>query len=186
MSRSYCIRLDTRNRFLIFGFMMAIRDLKPLNSGVTLYFDYGERSGEPESDFVLKESYSYAAKKMRVTIENASRVYTIEDLASVRTFLNELIDNQNLPGGKCFKNNVGCRLSPRDALILKYLAEGKSTREISEMMDITVKNISQVKRRLMNRLGLQNKHELFLWVMHHPQRPAEQSLSQGMLFDAGA
>lgn len=181
MSRSYCIRLDTRNRFLIFGFMMAIRELKPANSGVTLYFDYGERSGEPESDFVLKESYSYAAKKMRVTIENASRVFTIEDLSSVRNFLNELIDNKNLTRGKSFKNNEGCQLSPRDTLILKYLAEGKNTREISQMMDITVKNISQVKRRLMNRLGLENKHELFLWVMHRPQMAAEQGIADEVL-----
>lgn len=177
MSRSYCIRLDTRNRFLIFGFMMAVRDLKPINSDITLYFDYGEQGGEAESDFVLKESYSYAAKKMRVTLESEQRVFPVENLISIRTFLKELIANKNPARTKNFKSTRGCRMSQRDALILKYLAEGKNTREISQMLDITVKNISQVKRRLMQRLGLENKHELFLWVMHHPQTQADPTLA---------
>ncbi len=181
MSRSYCIRLDTRNRFLIFGFMMAVRDLKPINSDITLYFDYGEHSGGAESDFVLKESYSYAAKKMRVTLESGGQVFPVENIISIQTFLNELIANKNPTHTKDFNNTTRCRLSARDSQILKYLAEGKNTREISKMMDITVKNISQVKRRLMNRLGLENKYELFLWVMHHPQAQADPALPEDVL-----
>ncbi|NDJ59341.1 helix-turn-helix transcriptional regulator [Enterobacteriaceae bacterium 4M9] len=182
MPRSYCIRLDTRNRFLVFGFMMAVRDLKPTNSDVTLYFDYGGHSEGAESDFVLKESYSYAAKKMRVTLESEPRVFPVENLMSIRAFLNDLIDNKGVVFNKGFKHTVCCRLSTRDALILKYLAEGKSTREISQMIDITIKNISQIKRRLMSRLGLENKHELLLWVMHHPHVLADSVLPEDVVY----
>ena len=53
-----------------------------------------------------------------------------------------------------------CNLTPREQEVLKFVAEGKSSREIASMLFITTKTVVWHRQSIMNKLGLRTVAEL--------------------------
>jgi two-component system response regulator NreC len=57
------------------------------------------------------------------------------------------------------------QLTPREREILKLIAEGHTSREIAEMLFITLKTVTGHRAKIMEKLGLHNRTELIKYAM---------------------
>ena len=58
-------------------------------------------------------------------------------------------------------------LSDREFQVLRSLVSGKTVSEIAESLNLSVKTVSTHKARLMEKIGVENKAELFRYAMRH-------------------
>jgi DNA-binding NarL/FixJ family response regulator len=65
-------------------------------------------------------------------------------------------------------------LSERDREIIRLLAEGKSSKEIARMMDLSVKTIDAYRRRIMEKLGINNLADLVKYAIREGLTSVEQ------------
>lgn len=56
--------------------------------------------------------------------------------------------------------NPVLRLSPRELLVMKLLSEGKWNKEIALIMNLKPNTVSTYKKRLFEKLGIQDEHEI--------------------------
>ncbi|HEY7615457.1 MAG TPA: response regulator transcription factor [Terriglobales bacterium] len=71
------------------------------------------------------------------------------------------------------------RLTPRERQILKLLAEGRSAKEVANLLDLSVRTVESHRFNLMRKIGVHNKVELLTYALrqriikiptlHHPQ-----------------
>ncbi len=57
------------------------------------------------------------------------------------------------------------QLTPREREVLKLIAEGHTSREISEMLFISLKTVMGHRAKIMEKLGLHNRTELIKYAM---------------------
>jgi DNA-binding NarL/FixJ family response regulator len=58
-------------------------------------------------------------------------------------------------------------LSDREFQVLKFLADGKSVKEIAEELFLSVKTISTYRSRILEKLNFKNNSELIRYVLEH-------------------
>ena len=58
-------------------------------------------------------------------------------------------------------------LSNRELQVLRFLAEGKTNREIAESWHISVKTVDTYRHRLLKKLGLKNNAEISRFAIRH-------------------
>jgi DNA-binding CsgD family transcriptional regulator len=67
------------------------------------------------------------------------------------------------------------RLSDRELQVFQLVGEGRSTREIAEHLDLSIKTVETHYKRIKRKLGLNNATELLqhaaLWVAGSSSRP---------------
>lgn len=57
------------------------------------------------------------------------------------------------------------RLTPRERQILKLLAEGKSAKEVANVLDLSVRTVESHRFNLMRKIGVHNKVELLTYAL---------------------
>ena len=77
----------------------------------------------------------------------------------------------NLVVGDCIKSNAANissdvkGLTERDLQIIRFLAEGKTTKQIALLLDISPKTADAVRRRIMDKLGISSIAELTKYAL---------------------
>jgi DNA-binding NarL/FixJ family response regulator len=59
------------------------------------------------------------------------------------------------------------RLSDREFLILRLIATGRSTREISEALSLSVKTVATYRARIFEKMEMKNTSELTAYAVRH-------------------
>jgi DNA-binding NarL/FixJ family response regulator len=62
---------------------------------------------------------------------------------------------------------VGARTTPRETEIIRLLAEGKTNKEISALLGITVRTVETHRSKIMLKLGLHSLVELIHYAIRH-------------------
>ena len=86
-------------------------------------------------------------------------VHAIMEVAGGKKYYNRditelMIENMALEGHQFQK------LSDREAEILQYVSEGKTTREIAEMLFVSTRTVETHRTNMMKKLDVQNTAEL--------------------------
>ena len=68
------------------------------------------------------------------------------------------------------------RLTDREKQVIKLVAEGRSNKDVAELLDISVKTAMSHREHIMQKLGLHSRTELIRFALeagHHPGRGLE-------------
>ncbi|MET7386930.1 response regulator [Streptomyces sp. NPDC005529] len=140
--------------------LQAARELVALKPGVRVlmltmhdneqYFFQALKAGA--SGYVLK---SVADRDLvdacRAAMRDEPFLYPGAVTALVRTYLDRLRDGEEPP------DQV---LTPREEEVLKLVAEGHSSKEIAEMLFISIKTVHRHRANMLHKLGLRDRLEL--------------------------
>jgi two-component system, NarL family, response regulator NreC len=88
----------------------------------------------------------------------ADEVYLCAPVATV------LVDDYVDRTGKSAGSSV-CQLTDRELDILKLLAEGKPSKEIAQLLDISIQAVDANRRRMMQKLGIESFAELVKYAI---------------------
>lgn len=75
--------------------------------------------------------------------------------------LTDLLDASNAPGW------FASQLTPRQREVLQLIGEGRSGKEIAEILSISIKTVEFHKSKLMDQLGLHTTAELTRYALEH-------------------
>lgn len=80
-----------------------------------------------------------------------------------------LLDSAGVPAAPSEKaaDERGTRLTSRQREVIKFVAEGKSNKEIACQLNVSVKTVNFHKANLMDHLGLRTTAELTRFAMRH-------------------
>ncbi len=144
----------------------AVRQIKKLNTQVKVVFltmhadvTYAIRAFEAgASGFVLKHS---ASSELLTAISEAikGRTYVTPMIAG------ELM--QSYMEGARRQLNTPLQLTSRQHEIFQLFAEGRSVKEIAEVLNISARTVEFHKYRLMSKLNLKNNSELVQFAIKH-------------------
>jgi DNA-binding NarL/FixJ family response regulator len=68
-------------------------------------------------------------------------------------------------GGKAASGNLYDLLTDREKQVLKLVAEGKSNKEVAELLDISVKTAMSHREHIMEKLDLHSRTELIKFAL---------------------
>lgn len=77
---------------------------------------------------------------------------------------NDIVDNyvRCRPGGRSFSDKA---LTDREQKVLELLADGKSSKEIARIIDMSVKTVDARRRKIMHKLGIESTAELVKYAI---------------------
>jgi DNA-binding NarL/FixJ family response regulator len=98
-------------------------------------------------------------------------VAAVEALQQGRTFFTPRVGDIVLSGfldggGNKTVNNLP-RLTPRELEIVQLLAEGKSTKEVAGILNLSVKTAETHRSNVMRKLGIHSVSELVLYALRN-------------------
>lgn len=144
----------------------AARQIKKIDKNIKIVFltmhpdaTYAANAFEAgASGFVLKHSAS------------AELIRAIHEAIKGRTYVTPLVAGDLIrsyqegdsPEKKMFK-----KLSPRQREILQLLAEGKSTKEIASILNISTRTVEFHKYKMMEQLNIKTSTELLQYAIKH-------------------
>jgi DNA-binding CsgD family transcriptional regulator len=64
-------------------------------------------------------------------------------------------------------------LSPRERQVLQFVAEGKSSAEIADILSLSLKTVETYRSRLMHKLGISDLPGLVRFAIQHGLTPLE-------------
>lgn len=101
----------------------------------------------------------------------AELVTAIHEILAGRFYITRLVIPKEIatlfdPGGNAHSWFAG-QLTPRQREVLQLIGEGKSGKEIAEILDISVKTVEFHKTKLMGQLGLHTTAELTRYALEH-------------------
>lgn len=104
------------------------------------------------SGYLLKDSaFEELATAIRVVM--ARKTYLSHEIAHV-------VVKDYVQGGSKDDPSVFSVLSPREREVLQLMAEGKSNRQIAEMLNVSLKTVETHRQQIMNKLEIHNIVEL--------------------------
>ena len=111
--------------------------------------------------FVLK---SDAARDLVAAVEalQAGTMFFTSRVAEMvlRTYLNQKQDHsEDVP--------ISSSLTSRERQIVQLVAEGKSTKEVASMLDLSIKTAERYRANIMRKLGLHSRSELVLYAVRN-------------------
>jgi DNA-binding NarL/FixJ family response regulator len=68
---------------------------------------------------------------------------------------------------QCLARDTQVELSPRQAEVLAYLANGRGTREIAEQLGISIKTVETHRALVMEKLGIKDLASLVRYAIRH-------------------
>ena len=110
------------------------------------------------SGFVLKHSAS------------SELIRAIHEAIKGRTYVTPLIAGdliRNYQKGGAPEKNLIKKISPRQREILQLVAEGKTAKEISSILNISTKTVEFHKYKMMEQLNIKTSAELVQYAMKH-------------------
>jgi DNA-binding NarL/FixJ family response regulator len=123
-----------------------------------------------ESEQVVREVLEVGARGF-VLKSDAARdlVAAVEALQQHRTFftsqVGEMVLSGYLHGGQ--KTPTLPTLTPREREIVQLLAEGKSTKEVASVLDLSVKTAETHRSNIMRKLNIHSVSELVLYAIRN-------------------
>lgn len=141
------------------GLIRDLRKLLPYLPLLTLASDAG--SDDPVA-LLRAGAKGYLSKNN----DTADLIYAILKVASGGLFVsNEL--SESLAEELCvgLRTNSFARLSPREAEVFGFLAQGHTVSHIAQVLQLSVKTVSTHKSRMMERLGLHSLSELIQYAI---------------------
>jgi len=111
--------------------------------------------------FVLK---SDAARDLVAAVEalQAGTMFFTSRVAEMvlRTYLNQKQDHsEDVP--------ISSSLTSRERQIVQLVAEGKSTKEVASMLDLSIKTAERYRANIMRKLGFHSRSELVLYAVRN-------------------
>ena len=111
--------------------------------------------------FVLK---SDAARDLVAAVEalQAGTMFFTSRVAEMvlRTYLNQKQDHsEDVP--------ISSSLTSRERQIVQLVAEGKSTKEVASMLDLSIKTAERYRANIMRKLGFHSRSELILYAVRN-------------------
>jgi DNA-binding NarL/FixJ family response regulator len=96
----------------------------------------------------------------------ADLVTAIETIRRGEKYISSLL------GGKIFREGIGSRLSgevlsPREVEILKFVAEGKSSKEIADFLSLSIMTVYNHRVNIKNKLNLKKNAELVRYAIEN-------------------
>jgi DNA-binding NarL/FixJ family response regulator len=88
----------------------------------------------------------------------ADEVYLCAPVATV--LVDDYVDRTGKSAG-----SSACQLTDRELDILKLLAEGKPSKEIAQLLDISIQAVDANRRRMMQKLGIESFAELVKYAI---------------------
>ena len=110
------------------------------------------------SGFVLKQSAS------------SELITAIHEVIRGRTYVTPLIAGdliQAYQGGGSPEEDASKKISPRQREILQLLVQGKSSKEIASILDISARTVEFHKYRMMEQLNIKTSAELIRYAVEH-------------------
>jgi DNA-binding NarL/FixJ family response regulator len=126
-----------------------------------------------DAEQVIEEVLKAGARGFVLKTDAAQDLATaVEALEQGRTFFNsrvgELVLNGFLNGsGQVSKKAILPRLTAREREVIQLLAEGKSTKEVAVMLDLSVKTAETHRSNIMRKLGVHCLSELVLYAVRN-------------------
>jgi two-component system response regulator NreC len=107
------------------------------------------------SGYVPKRALgSELVSAIRAVYHGGSFLYPSAATALIQDYRNQALEGDSYD-----------QLTPREREILKLIAEGHTSREIAEMLFITLKTVTGHRAKIMEKLGLHNRTELIKYAM---------------------
>src|SRR5438876_8878165 len=110
--------------------------------------------------FVLK---SDAARDLVAAVEalQAGTMFFTSRVAEMvlRTYLNQKDHSEDTP--------ISSSLTSRERQIVQLVAEGKSTKEVASMLDLSIKTAEMYRANIMRKLGFHSRSELVLYAVRN-------------------
>jgi len=109
------------------------------------------------SGYVLKKS---AGAELANAIRAVHRGGLVLDPEVARTAMEEARPGEGKAGGDPYES-----LTDREKQVLKLVAEGRSNKEVAEVLGISVKTAMSHRERMMEKLDIHNRTELFRYAL---------------------
>jgi DNA-binding NarL/FixJ family response regulator len=58
-----------------------------------------------------------------------------------------------------------CQVTPRELQVLELICQGKSTKQIADLLGVTFKTAGNHRQNLMEKAGVRNPVSLFRWAL---------------------
>src|SRR5439155_22473582 len=116
------------------------------------------------SEQIVQEVLPAAARGFVLKSDAARDLLTaVEALEKNRTFFTRRVSEMILEGylnGEAQKELTGPAVSPREREIVQLLAEGKSTKEVAFILELSIKTVETHRSNVMRQLGI---HSVMTW-----------------------
>jgi len=97
-------------------------------------------------------------------------VHAVHEVMNGRSYVTPLLAKDALgaaPGVRGVRGAAPCDLSTRQREVLQLLAEGHTSKQMAEILNVSVKTVEFHRARLMERLGLRTTAELTRYAVQH-------------------
>ena len=154
---------------------VAVLDLSmPLLNGLDVARQLVARDGAPRPILMTMHAEDrYVLHALRAGVRGyvlkkqaaADLVRAIRDVASGRVYLSPGVGAAVADAIRLGSPPPEERLTPREREVLQLVAEGKTTKEIAALLNISVKTADAHRTRLMQKLDIHNTAELVLYAV---------------------
>ena len=124
-----------------------------------------------DSEQIVREVLQAGAHGFVLKSDAARDLLTaVEALENNRTFFTRRVSEMILEGylnGEAQKELTGPSVSPREREIVQLLAEGKSTKEVAFILDLSIKTVETHRSNVMRKLGIHSVSELVLYAVRN-------------------
>src|SRR5712692_9062697 len=120
-----------------------------------------------DSEQIVREVLQAGAHGFVLKSDAARDLLTaVEALEKNRTFFTRRVSEMILNGG-AQKELTEPSVSPREREIVQLLAEGKSTKEVAFILDLSIKTVETHRSNVMRKLGIHSVSELVLYAVRN-------------------
>jgi len=124
-----------------------------------------------DSEQIVREVLQAGARGFVLKSDAARDLLTaVEALEKNRTFFTCRVSEMILEGylnGEAQKELTEPSVSPREREIVQLLAEGKSTKEVAFILDLSIKTVETHRSNVMRKLGIHSVSELVLYAVRN-------------------
>ncbi len=124
-----------------------------------------------DSEQIVREVLQAGARGFVLKSDAARDLLTaVEALEKNRTFFTRRVSEMILEGylnGEAQKELTEPSVSPREREIVQLLAEGKSTKEVAFILDLSIKTVETHRSNVMRKLGIHSVSELVLYAVRN-------------------
>lgn len=119
-------------------------------------------SAYPEEEYAIRAFKAGASGYLNKAVVSSELIKAIQTIKSGKSYISETLA-QNLPYGTTLekeKKEISEILSKREFEVFSLIGQGKSPKEISELLSLSPKTVSTYRSRIMEKLMLTNRTQL--------------------------
>lgn len=119
-------------------------------------------SAYPEEEYAIRAFKAGASGYLNKAVVSSELIEAIQTIQSGKSYISETLA-QNLPYGTTLekeKKEISEILSKREFEVFSLIGQGKSPKEISELLSLSPKTVSTYRARIMEKLMLTSRTQL--------------------------